>query len=1180
MSDDAKQQAKLNALLREEKDLNDQIQRQIDTGNGQSDKAIQLQQNKNTLVGKQNALLGITVKNLSSVASAMGDIQAEADDVQKLYRGMADTLKTVGSNSKIIAGHESSIRLSMIGALTTTKKQEKISSQIEKLQSLGSTSSQKYLVSKQAVMSVLNQSAALYSDIASVQETAVLNELNRGSALMESLNTSSAQARLEDAQLALMAGKLSMSEQDLALAQASVNEAKMNVAHLKAQADVLDYQISQRDALADAILGPFQSLKSTIESFPGGKFLSGALGLDVFDSQMKEIIQISLQDGMKDGVAAGMKGFKEMTASTRVFGMSLKAAMGPLIAVGVIVAALMLFKEMEKTTLEISKNQGVSATNAQKQHQAAMAAQSSSSNQLANTEEILASQAALNDAFGNTTSASAETAMNVSNLATAFGIAVNDAAAVQAQFENMGQSSEDAFQSSALAANLADAAGVAPGKVMKDIATNSKKASKYLGGSVKELTKAAVEAARLGLSLSDMVDISDGLLDIESSVTAEFEASAMLGRTINMDKARTLALEGDIAGAAAATLEQAGSLAEINAMEPLQRKAIAKAAGLTVSQLQEAAKKQEMLNNMTADQKKRYEEAGKALEGATLSPEDIVAQQEAALATKQMGAQFDKIKNTLLKAIMPVVQAITKIFTSILAPVLDVIGGVFKGMMFVLTPVFMVIQGIAKVISTIAPVLKVIAGLFGVIYGIKALIWAGDKLSLAREKMKALFGTKELATKTAINVAKGLGLISDKQSALALGRQSMIGKGNLAQANTMNLYKNQGLLKQIQTNAINMKDAIVSKGQLLTQYLFGSAKARALGTTIKESAIKMKDWVMDKATLAIQATRNFLKNTELGTTIAIGAQKAMQFIKDVASNALAFGRAALEQGILAVQFAINAAKTIGNVIAAGAIAPLMAAAGAAIAAAIPAIFTGLGMVPFGLGIPLAFAAVAGLVGLVASMSKGDDVMSKPSGGSGYGSRTLFGPEGAISFNNKDTIVAGTNLFANDMVQAPKGAIKMNDGMIGPGGGDMPDPPETMVVDYSADAIKKMAVAVGIGTMASGLVLKAIPQMTFELNPLTFSVMGGMMALLGGALGAGASMLGGGSDSGGSEGSATLDTVAEKLDQLITAITGNSGGKSSGPVQIVIGNKVIEEIGSQVNVNRSYNIMHGSAGEEG
>ena len=36
---------------------------------------------------------------------------------------------------------------------------------------------------------------------------------------------------------------------------------------------------------------------------------------------------------------------------------------------------------------------------------------------------------------------------------------------------------------------------------------------------------------------------------------------------------------------------------------------------------------------------------------------------------------------------------------------------------------------------------------------------------------------------------------------------------------------------------------------------------------------------------------------------------------------------------LAVQFAINAAKTVGNVIAAGAIGPLLASAGAAIAAA-------------------------------------------------------------------------------------------------------------------------------------------------------------------------------------------------------------------------------------------------------
>jgi hypothetical protein len=84
----------------------------------------------------------------------------------------------------------------------------------------------------------------------------------------------------------------------------------------------------------------------------------------------------------------------------------------------------------------------------------------------------------------------------------------------------------------------------------------------------------------------------------------------------------------------------------------------------------------------------------------------------------------------------------------------------------------------------------------------------------------------------------------------------------------------------------------------------------------------------------------------------------------------------------------------------------------------------------GLG-PLGIAAVAGLIGAglgaLAMYTMNDGVIG-PSGGSGYGDRTLFGPEGAISFNNKDTIVAGTNLFkADDMVSAPKGTVSAPSG---------------------------------------------------------------------------------------------------------------------------------------------------------
>jgi hypothetical protein len=48
------------------------------------------------------------------------------------------------------------------------------------------------------------------------------------------------------------------------------------------------------------------------------------------------------------------------------------------------------------------------------------------------------------------------------------------------------------------------------------------------------------------------------------------------------------------------------------------------------------------------------------------------------------------------------------------------------------------------------------------------------------------------------------------------------------------------------------------------------------------------------------------------------------------------------------------------------------------------------------------------------MITGDDVMSSP----GYGKRTLLAPEGAIQLNNNDTVIAGTNLFGDDVKSEP------------------------------------------------------------------------------------------------------------------------------------------------------------------
>jgi len=62
--------------------------------------------------------------------------------------------------------------------------------------------------------------------------------------------------------------------------------------------------------------------------------------------------------------------------------------------------------------------------------------------------------------------------------------------------------------------------------------------------------------------------------------------------------------------------------------------------------------------------------------------------------------------------------------------------------------------------------------------------------------------------------------------------------------------------------------------------------------------------------------------------------------------------------------------------------------------------------------------------------KGNDIMSPGEGGGGYGKRTLLGPEGAIQLNNKDTVIAGTDLFGgaskgDDVMSSPKGAISVS-----------------------------------------------------------------------------------------------------------------------------------------------------------
>jgi tRNA-binding EMAP/Myf-like protein len=94
------------------------------------------------------------------------------------------------------------------------------------------------------------------------------------------------------------------------------------------------------------------------------------------------------------------------------------------------------------------------------------------------------------------------------------------------------------------------------------------------------------------------------------------------------------------------------------------------------------------------------------------------------------------------------------------------------------------------------------------------------------------------------------------------------------------------------------------------------------------------------------------------------------------------------------------------------------AAGKSMLGAVASIFSGQGKLPI-IGAVIAATMVGALFAAAAKASSfGDDVFSPGAGSGGYGSRTLLGPEGAIQLNNKDSVIAGTDLFSKPTQSQP------------------------------------------------------------------------------------------------------------------------------------------------------------------
>ena len=254
------------------------------------------------------------------------------------------------------------------------------------------------------------------------------------------------------------------------------------------------------------------------------------------------------------------------------------------------VAALLMFNATQES---IGKQFGVIGTSTDHFRREIAGAQAQFAQLGLSAEDANTTISELSSGFGLSVDESAKLSENVSRLAVSTGASVQDTAKLVGLFTQTqdltGEQASNLLQSAQF---LAKANNVAPDKILSDVAQSTEFFAKFADEGGENILRAAVQARKLGINLQAVEKITGGLLEFQTSLNAENEASVLIGRKLNFQKARELALANDVEGATKAVVEQLGSAEEFNRLNAIQRKALADAAGVEVGELQKIVNKE------------------------------------------------------------------------------------------------------------------------------------------------------------------------------------------------------------------------------------------------------------------------------------------------------------------------------------------------------------------------------------------------------------------------------------------------------------------------------------------------------------------------------------------------------------------------------------------------------------
>jgi hypothetical protein len=354
-------------------------------------------------------------------------------------------------------------------------------------------------------------------------------------------------------------------------------------------------------------------------------------------------------------------------------GPALAKSFGPIF---LLIEAFKSFLDLDKTIGDTAKQLGISYESSARLSREFNSIANDSNNVFVTTKGIHESFNQINAALGTNSVLNRELLLTQTELTKQAFYSVEAATQISKLSLATGKPAREIttqFLGQAKALNLTNKTAINEKTLLESIAKTSKATLITFAAQPGKLAEAAYEAKRVGLNLEEIKGIQDSLLNIESSIAAEFEAEVITGKQLNLERARYYALTNNIAGLAKELSAQDITQAKFAGMNLLQQESIAKAMGMSRDQMAEMLMDQAAMSKLSqvdgATAKEKYNNAvamyGVAQANAMLGEKTLIDQMASASIQDRFLQSVEKLKEvfvTLAEPLIPVVSAFANAF--------------------------------------------------------------------------------------------------------------------------------------------------------------------------------------------------------------------------------------------------------------------------------------------------------------------------------------------------------------------------------------------------------------------------------------------------------------------------------------------------------------------------------------